>query len=187
MKTPDEILKGLDWCCECCGRGLLMTTGELIKAMRIEKGLTQKQLGDLCGMADSAIRRYESGRGNPTEKTLKRIAKALNEGGNDECPYCGNYETCADAVHDDGMALIRQIMEEDQKLTKECRSVIDKIGDDCFILSKEHTNADRLAAKLITAFMDLAHTFTVEELDAIRLLDRLAKWACEADLGGPRP
>lgn len=29
-------------------------------------------------MADSAIRRYESDRGNPTEKTLKRIAKALS-------------------------------------------------------------------------------------------------------------
>lgn len=55
-----------------------MPIGENIKKLRIEKGLTQKQLGDLCGMADSAIRRYESGRGNPTEKTLKRIAAALN-------------------------------------------------------------------------------------------------------------
>ena len=54
-----------------------METGERIRAVRVERGLTQKQLGDLCGMADSAIRRYESGRGNPTEKTLKRIASAL--------------------------------------------------------------------------------------------------------------
>lgn len=54
-----------------------METGNLIRALRVGAGLTQKQLGDLCGMADSAIRRYESGRGNPTEKTLQRIADAL--------------------------------------------------------------------------------------------------------------
>ena len=54
-----------------------MTIGERIRALRKEKRLTQKALGDKCGMADSAIRRYESGRGNPTEKTLQRIADAL--------------------------------------------------------------------------------------------------------------
>ena len=54
-----------------------MSTGERIRAIRMKRGQTQKQLGDLCGMADSAIRRYESGRGNPTEKTLQRIAAAL--------------------------------------------------------------------------------------------------------------
>ncbi len=55
-----------------------MGIGERIKAARIERGLTQKQLGELCGMADSAIRRYESDRGNPTEKTIWRIASALD-------------------------------------------------------------------------------------------------------------
>lgn len=54
-----------------------MSIGSRVRDFRLEKGLTQKQLGDLCGMADSAIRRYESDRGNPTEKTLKRIASAL--------------------------------------------------------------------------------------------------------------
>ena len=54
-----------------------MTIGSKIKELRLAKGLTQKQLGERCGMADSAIRRYESDRGNPTEKTLSRIADAL--------------------------------------------------------------------------------------------------------------
>lgn len=54
-----------------------MSIGSRIKEIRLARGLTQKQLGDLCGMADSAIRRYESDRGNPTEKTLSRIADAL--------------------------------------------------------------------------------------------------------------
>ena len=55
-----------------------MSFGSKIKELRIEKGLTQKQLGELCGMADSAIRRYESDRGNPTMKTLLRFASAHN-------------------------------------------------------------------------------------------------------------
>ena len=55
-----------------------METGEKIKNLRIEKGLTQKELGELCGMADSAIRRYENGRANPKLQTLQKIAAALN-------------------------------------------------------------------------------------------------------------
>lgn len=54
-----------------------MSVGDKIRSTRKERGLTQKELGSLCGMADSAIRRYESNRGNPTEKTLQRIADAL--------------------------------------------------------------------------------------------------------------
>lgn len=55
-----------------------MSVGTNIRTLRKKKGLTQKQLGELCGMADSAIRFYESDRGNPTHKTLERIAAALN-------------------------------------------------------------------------------------------------------------
>ena len=53
--------------------------GDRIKKARKEQKLTQAQLGARCGgMADSAIRRYESGRGNPTLETLQRIADALD-------------------------------------------------------------------------------------------------------------
>lgn len=54
-----------------------MTVGEKIRETRLAHGFTQRELGNLCGMADSAIRRYESNRGNPTAKTLQRIAEAL--------------------------------------------------------------------------------------------------------------
>lgn len=51
--------------------------GEQIKFYRQQRGYTQKKLGELCGMADSAIRRYESGRANPKIETISRIANAL--------------------------------------------------------------------------------------------------------------
>lgn len=54
-----------------------MTVGEKIRKLRKEKGLTQKQLGNLCDMADSAIRRYENGHANPKIETLRKIADVL--------------------------------------------------------------------------------------------------------------
>ena len=57
-----------------------MTIGKKIKSARLNKNLTQKQLGELCGMADSAIRRYELGGAKPKIETLQRIATALGVG-----------------------------------------------------------------------------------------------------------
>lgn len=52
-------------------------TGDMIRKYRKEKGWTQKKLGEECGMADSAIRRYENGGANPKIETIYRIADAL--------------------------------------------------------------------------------------------------------------
>lgn len=55
-----------------------MTIGERIRERRKALGYTQKQLGELCGgMADSAIRKYESGKISPKRQTLQKIASAL--------------------------------------------------------------------------------------------------------------
>ena len=55
-----------------------MTIGEKIRFIRLEKGMTQKQVAEKCGMADSAIRKYESGTQTPKIETLRRIATALD-------------------------------------------------------------------------------------------------------------
>lgn len=54
-----------------------MTVGERIKAARKAKGLTQKELGEACGIAESTIRRYELGKLNPKYETLQKIAEPL--------------------------------------------------------------------------------------------------------------
>lgn len=56
-----------------------MNIGANLKRIRKEKGLTQKQLGELCipPIAESTIRRYELGKLNPKLETVKRIADAL--------------------------------------------------------------------------------------------------------------
>lgn len=48
----------------------------LVKA-RIEKKLTQKQLAEKLGIAQSALARFESGRTNPTLSFLQKVTTGL--------------------------------------------------------------------------------------------------------------
>lgn len=56
-----------------------MTIGENIRRIRKEKGYTQKQLAEKCGMYESQIRKYELNKANPKIETIERIANALGE------------------------------------------------------------------------------------------------------------
>ena len=51
--------------------------GKRIIQLRKEKNIKQIDLASLLNIEDSALRRIESGRTNPTIKTLLRIADAL--------------------------------------------------------------------------------------------------------------
>ena len=54
-----------------------MNFGYALKQARLSAGLTQKQLGEKCGMADSAIRKYESGKIKPKIETLKKTCRRV--------------------------------------------------------------------------------------------------------------
>lgn len=54
-----------------------MLVGDNIKRFRKERGITQKKLGELCGIAEPNIRKYESGKQNPKLETIEKIASAL--------------------------------------------------------------------------------------------------------------
>ena len=55
-----------------------MEIGQKIKKARLERGMTQQELGDIVGVQKSAIAKYENGRVvNIKRSTLQKIAKAL--------------------------------------------------------------------------------------------------------------
>ena len=55
-----------------------MELGAKIKKARLERGLTQQELGNLVGVQKSAIAKYENGRVvNIKRSTLQKIASAL--------------------------------------------------------------------------------------------------------------
>lgn len=55
----------------------MITIGENIRRYRKEKNMTQKDLGDYIGISNTYLSDLEVGRTNPSIKTLKKIAAAL--------------------------------------------------------------------------------------------------------------
>lgn len=55
-----------------------MSLGFQIKRIRIDRGLTQAQLGKLVGKAESTVRTWELDRAQPSPETLAKVADALN-------------------------------------------------------------------------------------------------------------
>ena len=54
-----------------------MNTGDRIKALRLQKGLTQQELADLSGISLRSIQRIERGEVSPRSHSLKELGKAL--------------------------------------------------------------------------------------------------------------
>lgn len=60
-------------------RGKYMETiGQKIKRMRLEKGLTQKDLAALLGTSQQNLAQYEKDKRRPKIETVRKIAKALD-------------------------------------------------------------------------------------------------------------
>jgi len=55
----------------------LGSIGDNIRKYRRKKNLTQKQLGVLLGLSNTYLSDIENNRTNPSIKTLKKVAKAL--------------------------------------------------------------------------------------------------------------
>lgn len=58
-------------------KGIKEQVGKLIRETRKAKGLTQKELGERIGVAESTLSRFENGEQNLTLETLARISDAL--------------------------------------------------------------------------------------------------------------
>ena len=54
-----------------------MKTGEIIRTIRKEQGLSQIELAQKAGIAVNSVRLYESGKREPKIGSLRRIAQAL--------------------------------------------------------------------------------------------------------------
>ena len=58
--------------------GDIMSIGENIKKIRVDAGLTQKELGERLGITSQSIAQWETGRREPKYQSMVKIADALN-------------------------------------------------------------------------------------------------------------
>ena len=56
----------------------MVNMGNKLKALRIEKNLTQKQIADRIGLAISAVSSYESGTRYPSYDVLVKLARIFH-------------------------------------------------------------------------------------------------------------
>lgn len=54
-----------------------IAVGEMVRALRAERSISQKDLARMTGIDQGDISKLERGRGNPSVRTLERIVKAL--------------------------------------------------------------------------------------------------------------
>lgn len=138
-------------------------TGQLIRRLREEKGLTQKQLAERLGVSDKAVSKWERGMGSPDVSLIAGLAGQLGiqpeallagelnesekEGENMKkssfyvCPVCGNI------VMQTGCAAIaccgRQLEPLNPQKAEESDVTIEQVEDELFVsfdheMTKEH-------------------------------------------------
>lgn len=75
----DKALQSCELAKEENGNNIYNDIAKEIVRLRIEKGITQKQLADRCGIQQSNISRLEKGIYNPSVHLLNKIAEALGK------------------------------------------------------------------------------------------------------------
>ena len=107
-----------------------MTTGERIRHFRKIRKLTQKELAEKVGLSEPAIRLYELGKREPSEKQIEAISEAL--------------EITPQSLTDVRIASAREALELLFRLEDELGLYPD--GDLAFSVDPKNPNAKKIAA-----------------------------------------
>ena len=136
-------------------------TGELIRILRTQKGLTQKALAEAVGVGDKAVSKWERGLGCPDVSLLPELSRVLGVGleallsgaldANDQergnmkklkfyvCPDCGNFIAAATEA---GVSCCGRTLHPLEPQKPEEPLSVEKIDDSWFVSSPHPMTKD---------------------------------------------
>lgn len=124
-----------------------MTVNENIRRIRLQKGLTQKQVAEACGTVDAVIRTYELGKANPKPATVAKISKALgvspavlygvqeDDRLSDQDTASALYQIESGGVIDAEATDKRRLLEISEKLAPTGREILIKLAEELAAMS----------------------------------------------------
>ena len=128
-----------------------MSIGKNIKAIRKEKGLTQKKLAELSGIAEITIRQYEAEKYRPKVEQLEKLAAALGVTIIDIIYHDGNY--FKDMTPEEQTASI-EADEREAALESQIQIILHRRYGDDFSTFEDYmslnTEGKRIASEFIT-------------------------------------
>ncbi len=88
-----------------------MFFGEILKQLRLEKKMSQKELAERIGIAKSVISFYESGDRSPSYDVLKEIAKIFNVTTDYLLGVEREYTVDVSGLKEDDIAVVKAVIE----------------------------------------------------------------------------
>lgn len=140
--------------------------GNRIKQCRLEKKMTQKQLGKIMGVSETLISQYERGQRNPKIDQLRKIADALNVSYNYLVTEADTETTNTrkgpiELLDVDSLTILGNFDDKTTRLYSETLKLILKIIQ----LKSESTNV--ISSKKKEDYSSLINSFSEEELKEI--------------------
>lgn len=161
------------------------TVGDRIRFYRKQanngNGITQKELGEACGMYESQIRKYELGKANPKMETLQKIADALKVSMAELAPELLRIRSINDEVIHNMELLLKQLPEMDlpDEVKEMHRQTAIKEIEKCQE-ELERTNlffiSDAKQRKLLTDFSSLNDSGKRKAVEQVELLTKIPEY-----------
>lgn len=93
----------------------MVSMGDKLRSLRIEKNLTQKQVADRIGLAISAVSSYESGSRYPTYDTLIKLARMFHVSTDYLLGIADKRNIDVTGLNDEDVGLISQLVDKLRK------------------------------------------------------------------------
>lgn len=170
-----------------------MTVGEKIRDIRVEKGMTQKELGEALGVSVQTISAYESGRRRPKVETLSRFADALGVPYSEffgldgaESDYQRNYQQMLDlalkaSMNKRGKISLEKLLEGLKYNSAEARysgmKALDQKTDRLYTEELEDIADSELRKMVLQSFDELNRVGKIEAVKRLAELGQLPRYS----------